>query len=299
MECILTTGLNTSKVYIIEENNGLIKIKDNDEYLIFNQDIAIFNYSQYILHLNDQCLIVDENGTLILTNDYIQTYFWHKNKQLYEEFINSINNNLNYDISNFYFTYSYRPFHEIIGNIDKYKILMDKYFEKGLDIIMICTHNYNLNHPSLTNGTILHILLRSYLDNICIEAGGLNIFQCLLSYNPNLEIKDNNGNTALQLAIKLYVKTNFLTWDPYISSLPRLMNAIDLLIYKEANINILDENGNNLLVLCSNEDNIHIILYLIHNNINISNKNTNNKSIYDIAKENNWDWYIDILNRYI
>lgn len=69
MELTLRTGTYNSKIYIVEYNEGLLKIydKENNNYYMIGEDVAIFSYHQYYCTLNDKYLIVNEDSSLTLT----------------------------------------------------------------------------------------------------------------------------------------------------------------------------------------------------------------------------------------
>lgn len=251
MELILHSKSYFSKPYIVEYNNGHIKLKDQ-----------IFEYSNYYLKHMNNYVTLDENGQLKFTEEQIQIYFLLIDEDM----------EINYD--NFYFIVRGENISPIyyISNKKTIQSLLDT----GLNFNdMLCTTGLN----------ILMLHHKQWYNDISFLINFINIYHqdnygktCLCYIGDNIHIYDK---------FKPLLATNLRD----INSCTLLMEAANkqwnysIIYLIENNYNQIDEvdnNGNTILMfylkslikLIShyNYDNI-IINYLINKGIDINAKN--------------------------
>lgn len=153
---------------------------------------------------------------------------------------------------------------------------------------------------------MLNIAIEEYID--CLDKGkikhiqnGQDIISVLLKQNPHINNSDNNGNTALHMAVSppqggFYSREFFkesifkknknkkhLIKDA--SNIPRLKHLLSLLLEHGANINAQNNDNNTPLHLAILAQSPAIVTFLIENGADIDFTNKKGLRPYDIALE--------------
>ena len=97
--------------------------------------------------------------------------------------------------------------------------------------------------------------------------GDLEKVKLLIENGANIEVKDNNGDTALILA-----------------SYYRRLEIVKYLVEKGANINATNDNGWTSLMYASKYGELETIKYLLENGADVNIKNKNGNAALDLAK---------------
>jgi ankyrin repeat protein len=121
-------------------------------------------------------------------------------------------------------------------------------------------NNHNINTIFRNGYTALHMV---------ISKNNFELIQLLLDKGANINIRDSNGNTPLNIACSLsIVKVNII----------KLL--IDRYVVEDININIPNNDGDTALSLACKNHNIIIIDYLLKNGAidSINNQNNNGET---------------------
>ncbi|XP_071084544.1 ankyrin repeat and KH domain-containing protein 1-like [Haliotis cracherodii] len=153
--------------------------------------------------------------------------------------------------------------------------------------------------------------------------GHQSVFDLLVSKNADLTLVDNNGDSLLHLAYKggnlaivqhLVSPSNVNTrgqngWTPVmIAALKGHQSAFDLLVSKDADLTLVDNNGDSLLHLACNGGNTAIVQHLVSpSNINTRGQNgwtpvmmaafKGHQSVFDLLVSKNSDLTLVDNNR--
>lgn len=233
--------------------------KHNNELQIFRKGILIDEYDWEIRFLNSEgkvLTLLDKNTKKVYKNLYLSIVY---------------KNNLPLEIE------MYRRRNEM-----KSKIVLEKIYEKDIDIIIRNNDYYSLvyvqkkgaalNKKDETNNTLLHKALRYCNDEIClflINNGQINLNQ-----------KNNKGETALTLSL---YKRKFAVFRT--------------LIQKNVELDVNQENGDNLLHMAVRTGDLKPVVDVVKKNKNfLSEKNNLGESPLDLSKKKNYDKITQYLN---
>ncbi|TWR31636.1 ankyrin repeat domain-containing protein [Mucilaginibacter pallidiroseus] len=97
--------------------------------------------------------------------------------------------------------------------------------------------------------------------------------------NPDVDVKDNNGNTALMLACQ-----------------NNRVNEMYLVATHFPDVNLRNKNGRTALMIATEANNIEAVKYLMAHNANASAKDKQKLTAMDYAKKTNNAQIIDLLN---
>lgn len=138
------------------------------------------------------------------------------------------------------------------------------------------------------------------LMRVC-SGGYHDIAALLMAYNPNLELKNKNGDTALALAIAkerldiaqllIAAQANVNTVNEFhespliLACSANYLEGLSMLIDKGAHVNIKTDTGDTPLVIATINESLPIIKKLVQNNADLYKRNKKGKTVIDIAQQ--------------